>query len=86
MDASHLFMPIILRDLNLVWEKVLRQGEPVAMPAKTVVYGGFSSGKDARQGMYYIKRGLVRLASLSPGGQERTMLYMGAGVFSERSR
>lgn len=81
MDASYLFLPIILTELNLVWSKALHLGEPVSFPEKTVISGGYKETEPSRQGMYYIKRGLIRLTSLSHGGQERTMLYMGPGVF-----
>lgn len=80
MPDTHLFLPIILRNLNTVWEKVQHLGKPVVFPAKAIV-SGETAGDDPKQGMYYIKRGLVRLTSLSPGGQERTMLYLGPGVF-----
>lgn len=75
------FVPIILRELNLVWEKALHLAEPMTFSPKTVITGTLSDYGNSRQGMYYIKRGLIRLSSLSPGGQERTMLFMGGGVF-----
>ncbi len=73
------FQPIILVDLNTPWEKVLDQGRPLSFAARTIIsassFGEFASG------MYYIKKGHVRLSSIAANGQEKMMFYMGHGTF-----
>ena len=76
------FYPVILVDLNTPWEKVLDSGTPVSFPVKSVISPN-SSGASA-SGMYYIRRGRVRLSNIAANGQEKVMLYMGRGtLFNE---
>lgn len=76
------FYPLVLENLNNCWEKVLPLGTPASFPAKTVITGRSPGMKDA--GMYYIKRGRVRLSHVTLGGQEKMLLYMGEGtLFNE---
>lgn len=74
------FFPIILTDLNLPWEKALHQGTPISFSARSILSGNRSSDS----GLYYIRRGVVRLSNIALNGQERVMLYMGKGtLFNE---
>lgn len=74
------FMPIILTQINTPWEKVYSLGVPVSFPVRRILSGCTAGCSDAGTGMYYIKRGRVRLSNLNPNGQERVVLYMGKGV------
>lgn len=76
--ANSGFQPIILMDLNTEWEAVFSLGTPVNFTAKTIISA--SSYPAAVSGLYYIRRGRVRLSHIASNGQEKVMLYMGKGV------
>ena len=80
MQQSYFFSPIILTDLNTVWEQLLHLGVPVSFPVRSFISASGAPSVDSASGMYYIKRGRVRLSSLNISGQEKVMLYMGRGV------
>lgn len=80
MQQKSVFFPLILTDLNLVWSQVLHLGTPVSFPARTFISSSGVSGRESCNGMYFIKRGRVRLSSLSMSGQEKVMLYMSKNV------
>lgn len=82
MNADILIFPIIMSGLNTPWEKILASGTAVTFRPKFII-SGRTSNREA-DGMYYIKRGCVRLSNISSNGQERIILYMGKGcVFNE---
>lgn len=82
MYRSMHFAPIILVDLNKPWERVLSEGTHVAFEAKNIVSCATSDSDNA--GMYYIKKGCIRLSNIGFDGQEKIMLYMGKGtLFNE---
>lgn len=72
------FYPLMMENLNKSWEKVLPLGTKASFPAKTVITGRSPGIKDP--GMYYIKRGKVRLSHVTLSGQEKMLLYMGEGM------
>lgn len=77
-DASG-FQPTLLTDLNTPWEKILDQGTAIRFARKTII-SARSFGESA-SGMYYIRKGRVRLSSIAANGQEKMMFYMGRGTF-----
>lgn len=82
MKRGMYFAPIILVDLNKPWEKVLPMGTCVRFTAKAIVSS--STFKFHDSGIYYIKKGCIRLSSIGLNGQEKVMLYMGKGtLFNE---
>ena len=82
MPEASGFKPIILTDLNTPWEKVLDQGTPVSFARRTII-SARAFGESA-SGMYYIKKGHVRLSNIAANGQEKMMFYMGRGtLFNE---
>lgn len=82
MDTDTLLFPIILTGLNTPWEKVLSEGTAMAFRPKCIISGRNSNMYG--DGIYYIKRGSVKLSNISSTGQERIILYMGKGcVFNE---
>lgn len=82
MFSDPTYAPIILTNLNTPWEKVLHLGTPVSFKAKTII--SEKSGHTGDAGLYYIKRGRIKLSHIAPNGQEKIMIYMGKGMlFSE---
>lgn len=76
------FPPIILVDLNKPWEKVLSLGTPQTFQAKHILSLGAGGGTDS--GLYYIRRGRIRLSNIAANGQEKVLFYMGNGtIFNE---
>lgn len=76
------FTPICFFDLNKPWEKVLSLGTHVSFPAKSVVSSAIL--KSDNTGMYYIRKGCIRLSSIGYHKQAKIMLYMGKGcLFNE---
>jgi CRP-like cAMP-binding protein len=81
MNYNDYFFPVILTDLNKPWEKVLSLGSPVTFAARSIIPPKTRPGDE---GLYFIKKGRVRLSNISFNGQERIMLYMGsATLFNE---
>lgn len=80
MRQTYLFSPIILTDINTVWEQFLHLGVPVSFPVRSFISASGAPSSESASGMYYIRRGRVRLSSLNISGQEKVMLYMGRGV------
>jgi len=78
MSATSGFQPVIFMDLNSPWEKVLSLGIPRSFSAKMIVPA--RPRGDAGAGMYYIRRGCIRLSSITPNGREKIMLYMARGM------
>lgn len=82
MNGGIYFAPIIFFDLNKPWETVLSIGTPVSFPAKTIVTSAIF--KSCSAGMYYIKKGCIRLSNIGYNGQTKVMLYLGRGnLFNE---
>jgi CRP-like cAMP-binding protein len=82
MSAKSSFQPVIFGDLNSPWEKVLSLGILQSFSAKTIIPA--RSRGDVGVGMYYIRRGCVRLSNITPSGREKIMLYMARGmIFNE---
>ena len=77
MSKDH-FVPIILRDINAPWERVLSLGKPVFFPKHTILQGGEENSRGP--GMFYILSGRIRLSFLAVNGQEKFLFYMGKGV------
>ena len=76
------FIPLVLRDINLPWEKVLHLGTPVTFPKNTNI--DCYQNPQQKLGMYYIRQGRVRLSFLALNGQEKFIFYMGRGtIFNE---
>lgn len=77
------FYPLVMTNMNLPWESVVHLGTPVVFTAKSVITGR-NSGVGKEPGMYYIKRGRVRLSNVTIDGHEKMLLYMGEGtLFNE---
>lgn len=82
MSFRPYFYPLFMKDLNRPWEKVIHLGTPVSFPAKAVITGRKHGTEQS--GVYYVKRGRVRLSNVTIGGQEKMLLYMGEGsLFNE---
>lgn len=84
MQAISEFKPIFLVDLNTPWERVLDLGKMLTYAPKSIIpsyhIDNFFSG------IYYIKKGHVRLSHIAANGQEKVMFYMGHGtLFNEIS-
>ena len=78
---TYSFMPIIMTDLNKPWEKVLSLGVPMTFSQKSVIS---STGKKQTVGLYFIRRGCIRLSNVSLGGQDKVLFYLGHGtLFNE---
>jgi hypothetical protein len=71
--GNEVVRPLIIRHqgANRVWREVLHLGTRCTFPAGHVQPG--ISG----EGFYFIKKGTVRLAYTSLGGQERVVLMIG---------
>lgn len=83
MSKKTLFYPLVMVNMNLPWESVTPLGTPIFFPAKTVITA-HSSGFGKKPGLYYIKKGKVRLSNVSLDGHEKMLLYMGEGtLFNE---
>lgn len=78
MSQDTVFQPIILMNMNKVWENVLHMGTPLSFPAKKII--SFSQSDSTNAGIYYIRHGCVRLSHIASNGQEKVMLYMGRGM------
>ena len=78
MENTASFLPIILTELNRPWEKVINLGTTMAFPSKSVVAGG--GGLFDGTGMFYIRKGLVRLSHVTQGGAEHILLYLAEGM------
>lgn len=78
MQPETLFFPIILTNVNSPWEAILSEGTPVVFPAKRMVPCSRMDSSDS--GMYFIKRGRIRLSNIAPNGQEKVLMYMGQGM------
>jgi len=82
MSETSSFQPVIFMDLNSPWEKVLSLGIPQSFSAKMIIPA--RQRGDVGAGMYYIRRGCIRLSNITPNGQEKIMLYMARGmIFNE---
>lgn len=82
MEIVQPFPPLVMDNLNRSWERVFHLGTHVSLPGKSVITGRSPGIKE--HGIYYIKRGRVRLSSVTIGGQEKMLLYMGeATLFNE---
>jgi CRP-like cAMP-binding protein len=71
------FLPIILIDLNKPWENVLELGIVKSFQSRNIIVRQdmpFSSN-----GMYLVRRGIVKLSYISSSGKERTHFYIGQG-------
>jgi len=81
MDSTSIkgaLLPIILTDLNKSWEKMLHLGTPISFPARSVI----SWREDPLNiGMYLVRKGLVKLSSMSQAGNERAHFYIGRDTF-----
>ena len=78
MPDNH-FVPIILRDINSPWERVLPRGVPASFPRGAILE---STGLPSKTpGMYYIRQGRVRLSYLGLNGEEKYVFYMARGSF-----
>lgn len=74
MSTTSLF-PIILTDLNVPWERMLALGIPMTFRSRCIIS---DPGLDKNvSGIYFIRRGCVRLSHIVSSGQEKIMLYMG---------
>ena len=72
------FLPLFYNNFNTPWEQVLHLGISKTFPAKTIITRPARTAY--QEGMYYIKRGLIRLSQLTATGEEHDMLYMGHGM------
>jgi CRP-like cAMP-binding protein len=73
--AQKEFYPIILVDNNKPWEAVLPLGAPVHFTMRnTITWKELAS---LGNGMYLVRRGMVKLSFISPTGKERTLFYIG---------
>lgn len=82
MDTDTLLFPIIMTGLNTPWEKAFPEGTAMTFRPKFIISDHNSNIYNS--GIYYIKRGSVKLSNISSAGQERILLYMGKGcVFNE---
>jgi len=78
LDVAGEFLPIILVDLNASWIKMLSRGVPMSFPGQTII--AWRDLPSSENGMYLVRRGMVRLSYISPGGKERVLFYVGQGT------
>lgn len=76
--SNSTYAPTILTDLNTPWEQVFHLGTPVSFKAKTILSARTADIEKA--GLFYIKRGRIKLSHIAPNGQEKIMIYMGKGM------
>ena len=77
MDSPNIegeFLPIILIDLNKPWEKILDLGAPMSLPPQSLISRREFPSKN---GMYLMRRGLVKLSHTSLSGKEKTHFFIG---------
>ncbi len=76
-----LFPPIILKDLNAAWAKVLHLGTQVNFKRNQIL--AVDENYNAN-GAYFIKEGCIRLSYIAPNGQEKVLFFIGKGsLFNE---
>lgn len=81
MHHDQRFPPIILENLNAEWEKCLAMGVPKRFAAGACFSDAGSFEPVLDEGMYYIRKGLVRLSQRESEGRHKIMLYLGRKVF-----
>ena len=84
MPAELSFPPIIITGHNEIWEESLPMGVPVHFSAGTFFSDIGSSLPSPDAGIYFIKKGRVKLSGKDAKGEATTLLHFGEGmIFNE---
>ncbi len=77
MDIAF-FNPVIIKDCNLPWQRVVHLGSRVIFPQGAIVGGNIYEGAAC---FYLILKGMVRLSYPAASGQEKVLFYVGKNSF-----